>query len=446
MNIEPVAPRHPLRRQDLLEFLPALAEIQETPPRPAGRLLTWLIVALVTLGIAWATVGEVDIVSRAPGRLVVQGHNKVIQPLEAGVVERLYVREGQRVDRGELLIRLDATDETAEIERLQQERDYQRTLVARVTALLRRLDTGDAKAGDVTAGAETDALYRARWTEFRTGLEVLEQESSRERAVLARIEEEIRKAQAILPLVSEQSASYRTLSETNHGSRIQWLQQEQKRLEQRHDLSLLQRRLHEQEAVLAQLERRRAAHVATFRSRLLQQRSEAGRLLGMLEQRLVQLRQAKARRELRAPVSGTVQQLAIHTVGGVVTPAQRLMVIVPSVQRLVAEARVLNRDAGFVHEGMKAEMKLEAFPFTRYGTVPVVLEQLSGDAVGDERLGLVYQARFGIIQEELEKGESGIRLAPGMALTVEIVTGRRRLIDFLLAPLMQHLQEGLRER
>ena len=150
--------------------------------------------------------------------------------------------------------------------------------------------------------------------------------------------------------------------------------------------------------------------------------------------------------QLRAPVDGTVQQLAIHTVGGVVTPAQALMAIVPSEESLEVEATVLNKDIGFVKPGQRATVKVESFPYTRYGYLEGIVETVSHDAAQDEQLGLVFPARVRLAGASLQIDGVEVGLTPGMALSVEIKTGKRRVIDYLLSPLRQHAGEALRER
>lgn len=150
--------------------------------------------------------------------------------------------------------------------------------------------------------------------------------------------------------------------------------------------------------------------------------------------------------QLRAPVDGVVQQLAIHTVGGVVTPAQVLMAIVPSEDSLEVEATVLNKDIGFVRPGQRATVKVESFPYTRYGYLEGIVETVSHDAVQDEQLGLVFSARVKLSDASLAIDGVSVSLTPGMSLSVEIKTGKRRVIDYLLSPLKQHGGEALRER
>lgn len=149
---------------------------------------------------------------------------------------------------------------------------------------------------------------------------------------------------------------------------------------------------------------------------------------------------------LAAPVDGIVQQLAIHTIGGVVTPAQPLMVIVPESQKLEIEAMVLNKDIGFVSANQPAEIKLEAFPFTKYGIIDGTVSQVSSDAIQDEKQGLVYAARIAMTQSSINVDGKQVNLSPGMAVTTEIKTGKRRIIEYLLGPVLQYRQESLRER
>jgi len=147
-----------------------------------------------------------------------------------------------------------------------------------------------------------------------------------------------------------------------------------------------------------------------------------------------------------APVAGSVQQLVVHTVGGVVTPAQPLLAIVPSGERLEVEATVLNKDIGFVKAGQAVTMKVESFPYTRYGYLTGTVMSVSHDAAQDEKMGLVFPARVQLDKATLMIDGVKVNLTPGMALSVEIKTGKRRVIDYLLSPLQQHTTEALRER
>ncbi len=149
---------------------------------------------------------------------------------------------------------------------------------------------------------------------------------------------------------------------------------------------------------------------------------------------------------LRSPVDGVVQQLSVHTVGGVVTPAETLMHVVPRTGPLEVRCRVLNKDIGFIRAGQVAEVKVEAFPFTKYGIIDGLVLHISKDAIPDEKLGLVYDARIVMAATQIFADSRMINLSPGMTVTAEIKTGKRKIIEYLLSPLMRYQDEALRER
>ncbi len=172
--------------------------------------------------------------------------------------------------------------------------------------------------------------------------------------------------------------------------------------------------------------------------------AEASRVLR--EQELNKAADKASQTVLSAPEDGIIAQLQVHTLGGVVKPADTLMIVAPKDGALVVEARVLNRDVGFIHPGQKAEVKLEAFPFTRYGVVEGEVEQVGRDAVEDKVEGLVFPAIIKLPHPWLMVGDRRAYLAPGLAATAEIKTGERRIIEYLLSPLSRRMQEAGRER
>ncbi|HGY3558086.1 TPA: HlyD family type I secretion periplasmic adaptor subunit, partial [Pseudomonas putida] len=164
------------------------------------------------------------------------------------------------------------------------------------------------------------------------------------------------------------------------------------------------------------------------------------------EQELNKAEQRHRLKVLTSPVDGTVQQLAIHTQGGVVTPAQTLMVIVPTGEPVEVEVKVENKDIGFVYPGQPVEVKVETFTFTQYGVVPGVVESISDDAIEDEKRGLVYSARVRLGKEIMRVGKQDVPLTAGMSVRAEVITDKRKVISYFLRPLRRHVQESLTER
>lgn len=250
----------------------------------------------------------------------------------------------------------------------------------------------------------------------------------------------------MLPLLRERVEARKDLVEQKIVARLSYLELEQELIVMERDRIIADSRLAEVAASIAGTARQRDKAHAEFRRDRLAELAGAEARAASMRAELIKAEQRAGQQNLTAPVDGHVQELAVHTVGGVVTPAQPILVIVPDDSLLEVEAQVLNKDIGFVAEGQPVEIKLEAFPFTRYGLIEGAVLDVSSDAVEDERLGLVYTARIGLDRATIDVDGQGVRLAPGMAVTAEIKTGSRRLIEYVLGPLLQAGQESLRER
>jgi len=200
------------------------------------------------------------------------------------------------------------------------------------------------------------------------------------------------------------------------------------------------------DAAYQNLKQRRNALVAQTHSAWLTQRVDLETRLKSFDQEILKAQTRVNELQLTAPVTGTVQQLAVNTVGGVVTPAEKLMLIVPGEDALRVEAWIPNKDIGFVHGGQAAEIKVETFPFTKYGVIDGTIDTISNDAIADENLGLVYLAQITMAKTTMWVNDRVVNLSPGMAVTVEVDMGKRRLIEFLLTPLLRYQDEGLQER
>lgn len=434
-----------VRTRAELEFLPAALEIQETPASPLGRALLWTLVAIVVATLAWASLGQVDIVAVAPGKLIPSDRVKVIQPLATGQVRSIQVRDGQRVRQGEVLIELDSTLAQADRDRLvQQLRDDEATL-ARERAFASWLDHGRYPAATVSEGLQR-TLLEQQVREHRSKLAAIDQSLQRRRAEREATQQLVAKGERTLPLISARAASVAKLADDHLMARNSSLELEQQRIEAEQDLASQRATLQSIDAAISELiEQRGLMHVEA--QRLTSQHiEELATRVGGLKQDVLKAAAITGQQVLTSPVDGVVQQLKVHTVGGVVTPAEALMVVVPEGQRLEVEALVLNRDIGFVTEGQSATVKVDAFPFTRYGALSGDLTVVSKDAANDEHLGLIYPSRLRLAKTSMRIDAKDVELSPGMAVTVEIKTGQRRLIEYFLSPLIQAADESARER
>jgi hemolysin D len=441
----------PKRLADEAAFLPAALALQETPVHPAPRRVLWALMALFTFALVWACVGQVDIVAVAPGRIVVSEGTKLIQPLETGIVKAIHVQDGSRVQAGQVLIELDPTTAAADNQAVAAQTaatiaDAQRAQ-AQLAALRTLADAPQAAAPEPPApGALADAQTQAEWADIRARLARLDAETLRRQAEAATARQALAKLQATLPLARQREADLAALAAQGFVAGHAGQDRTRERIEQERDLATQQARVAEADAALAESQRTRMALLAETRRALNDRLSKANQDLAQLRQQGAKAVHRQQITQLRSPVAGTVQQLAVRTTGGVVTAAQPLMVVVPDEAEITAEVSIDNKDIGFVRVGQEAAVKLEAFSFTRYGTVPAVVTRVSADAVVDEKKGTVFVAGVKLAHRAIGVDGATVALTPGMNVTAEVRTGGRAVIDFLLSPIQRQLGESGRER
>ncbi len=440
------------RRGHEAEFLPAALALQESPVHPAPRIAMSLIMLFALLAVVWAVFGKIDIVASAQGKLIPDDRSKVIQPMETAVVQAIHVRDGQAVKAGDLLIEMDATVAQADATRIGEDLLAAQLEAARAVALLDALAANGKRPVVALAGVEAvrlaaeQRLLAGELAAFTTQVDQIDAEIARRVAELHTTEETVSKLAQTAPIAHARAEDYKNLLAQNFVSRHGYLEREQARIEQEQDLATQRAKLAELRAAIAEGGRQRSALLAETRRVALDRLHQAEQKIAALSQERVKAESRDQLMRLTAPVAGTVQQLAVHTVGGVVTPAQPLMVIVPGDNPLEVEAFVENKDIGFVHGSQIAEVKIETFPFTKYGTLSGTVTQVSSDAIQDEKRGLVYAARVKLARTSLDVDGKTVNLTPGMAVTVEIKTGKRRVIEYFLSPLMQYSDESLKER
>ena len=442
----------PRRSGDELAFLPAHLELTDRPVSPVPRWIMRGIIGFFVVGLAWATLGKLDIVAVAPGKTVPGNRTKVIQPLETAVVTAIHVRDGQHVKAGELLVELDAAGTGADVRKTGDALSAARDAQARYRALLAALDSGRPPSALVVAGesqprlAAANRLAASEYAAFKARRDALSSNLAQREAELATTIGLIARLKENTAIAVTRAEDMRRLGDKKFVARHEVLLAEQQRIEAERDLATQQSRTIELQAAITAQRDERDAQVAEFRRQAEDGLRSAGDQVGQYVEDAGKAEHRHDQTHLRAPVAGTVQQLAIHTVGGVVTEAQPLMVIVPEGEMLEVEATVLNKDIGFVHEGQDAVIKIESFPYTRYGYLTGTVVSVSHDAAQDEKLGLVYPARVRLPRADLFIDGATVRLTAGMNLSVEIKTGKRRVISYLLSPLQQHGGEALRER
>ena len=433
------------------DFLPAALEVAERPVSPTARAAAWVLLIGLVLTILWTVFGRVDVVASAPATLIPTGNVKLVQSPGAGVIRAIYVRNGDVVRKGQALLDLDPTLSGADLAQAEK------ALAAAELDMARNRAIADALSGkglrfSAPAGtpneiaetqrrliasqlAEIDATTASLAAARRSALA----DTSAARAQVARLSDTV-------PILDRQIARMDRLDAKGYapGQRLLELERQRRQEAGDRDVSLTQitRGLAEASKLEQQIRetREQARHTALVDLA----KAEADAILRREE--VTKARQMNSFQRLVAPVDGTVQQLDVHTVGGVVEAAKPLMTVVPTSGGLEVVARVLNKDIGFIRVGQDAAVKLEAFSFTRYGSVPGRVKSISRDAVQDKELGLIYVTTISLDRSYVDADGRRHGLAPGLAATVDVKTGARRIISYLLSPLQTSIAQAGRER
>ncbi|MEN2470071.1 HlyD family type I secretion periplasmic adaptor subunit [Burkholderia sp. GS2Y] len=432
-------------------FLPAHLELVETPVHPLPMWTMRIVVALAVLVMLIALIGKLDIVAVASGKLIPKQQVKTIQPALTGVVRRILVSDGRRVQAGQLLMELDTTQAAADADKARQSRLDAALTGERSRALLNAQSQGKlpmlAKVDDASDEQRLEAQHLAEgiYFEYRDKLSSAQAELTKRDAELGTTRQQIAKLEATAPLARRQANDYASLVNEKYVARTDYLDKEQTALTQEHELAAQRSRAQELAAGITQ----QRAEIAGITSEYRRQQLDA---LDKANQQLAQSRDDETKADTRqkllsltAPVAGTVQQLKIHTLGGVATAASPVMDIVPD-DTLEVEANIENKDIGFVKVGQSVIVKIDAFPYTRYGFLHGTVETVSNDAVPDRKRELTFPVRIRLSTNRIRANDTWINLTPGMSASAEIKTGKRSVAHYFLDPVIQTGQESLRER
>ena len=460
------------------EFLAPALEILETPASPVRLAFLWLICGLVAVAIAWAYFGRVDIIAAAQGKFQPTGRVKVIEPVETGRVAVIHVSNGASVKAGDVLVELDRAAAEADVRAAEAD-----LASAEAEAIRRRAAIQDAKAHalspvpQIVWPAETPPELRGREEQVLAAdlgqlaaqLASFEAQRAQKAAERDRLMETIATQKNLIATLQERVDMRTKLVEVKAGAKAAVIDATETLQYQQTQLAMQEGQLASLTTGLNVIARDSEKAVQTFLSDDAQKLSDAERRIEDTRQRLAKARAAVDHLTLRAPIAGRVQSSVIASVGQVVTSGQEIMRVVPQDSKLEIEAYVLNRDIGFVSHGQEAVVKIESFPFTRYGSIKARVVRIAKDAIpapdasaieGDPAHGPKTSAFAGaertqnlVFAVELEPETSSIMvdgspqpLTSGMEVTVELKTGSRRLLEYLFSPLVEVASKAMRER
>ncbi len=441
------------RQQTDADFAPHLLGILREPPSPLPRLILKLLLLLITLTVVWAFWGQLDIVARAEGKLIPQTRLKVVQPLEGGRVSKILVREGQRVDAGEILILMDTNLSQADTRKLELQLGLNELHRRRVESELgegaMKLLSGD----DPVLFAQVQEQFLVNQTSLVGAKKEQQSALDQARNELAAAVQIKKKLEELLPIYRASEEAYASLEAAGNGAKMQLMEKRKERIEAEQDLRAQQHTIKALQEQIEQAEIRLMSIETSYRQQLIQERGEYDQRIAQLREDLDKQNYRNKLMELRAPENGIVQDLAVNTEGSVVPSGTVLLTVIPEDEPLRAEVFIENKDIGFVEAGQSTKVKLAAYSFQRYGMIEAQVEHISPDALQDQQRGgsqnsqhLGYKAILLLTQQELEHQGAQLPLRPGMQVSAEINIGSRSVVEYLLSPVKKTLSEAAHER
>lgn len=432
-------------KDDSHEFKPSVVEIEDEPVSPLGRFVFWTVVSIITFFTIWMIVGKIDIVISARGKVIPDGEVKIIQPLEAGVVGNIKVKPGDFVKKWQVVIEIDPSTTLPELTSLEKNYKYINLELERLEALSQnRAFTPSLKKYDIKDIIEQQNVYSA----LSQGLA---NQLAAKQIQLTMLDEQIKSAitqkyqynkllgtarikeQRLKPIMDIiPKDDYEKVSDdiTTNSANIENAYNKQSEL------------IKQKRQVIQEMSYVRE----NFRSEILKELADKTKQVIQMKAQLDQSTFRNTKQVLTAPEDGYINELFVHSKGGVVTPAQKLISMYPVNSPLLIKTLVLNKDIGFIREKMPVNIKVDTFDFQKYGILPGVVTQIAKDSIEDKQLGPVYEVYIQPTNKVFKIEGQPLSISSGMSLTAEIKTGKRRIIEFFIYPLIKYLDEGLSVR
>lgn len=434
-------------RQDL-EFMPdTLSASLDNPPLSSHAIL-WVTALTLIVAIVWANFASIDEVAHAEGRVIPSSQIQIIQNLEGGILLEMLVKPGDTVKAGETLIRMDDTRFASSYNEGLLNSD---AILARISRLNAEVNTEPFVPPEIFRRESREliineaSLYQSRQNELNSSLDILRQQRTQHEQALAELEAEEQKLKLNSELAQEELALTKPLVDTGAVSRVELLRLEIAVNESVGRLRGVRIAIPRAEAVIREAEEKIEERKQQFVSQARAELNEAETQISLLSISNVALEDRVKRTEVRSPVDGTVKQVLVNTIGSVIQPGMDLVEIVPTNDSLLVEARIRPADIAFIHPGQAATVKLTAYDFSIYGGLPAVLELISADSITDERGEHFFEIRVRTEESHLGSSEKPLPIMPGMVATVDIMTGKKTVMDYLLKPLKRATEKALSE-
>lgn len=431
--------------RDKHEFTPLLVEIEERPTSPLGRSLFWTLLAFITIGLLWLFLAKIDVVVSARGKVVPDGEIKTLQPVETGVIGSILVKEGQSVKKGEVLMEIDPSVTQSDLASQQKNLSLLELEIERLDALIKnRPFSPSSTCKDTAAIATQQMMYISTKSAYDQQCQVIEEQLRQtEQQTQGAI---VDKKRLIQLLASATQREARLNEVLDIIAKKEYEDAQNQRVEYQEQASMKDHTIEQSNGKLHELTQQLRLVTQEYRNKLLAELTQKSKEATSLRTEVETTLFRNAKQQIIAPVDGYIGKLLVHTVGGVVTPAEKLVTLIPKGVPLIIKATVLNQDIGFITKEMDVAVKIDTFDFQKYGLVNGKVKHIADDAIEDEKLGPVYEIAITPSATTLKGEGKTLSIHPGMSVTAELKVGKRRVIEFFIYPMIKYLDEGLSVR
>ena len=451
-----------MSNSDHHDFKPILAEIEDRPTNPLGILFLWTIISLMVVTLLGLFLVKIDVVVSARGKIIPIGDVKVVQPLETGVITQIHVKEGDYVTKGQILLEIDPSVDTADLEGKERNLKYSRLSLERINAVLDEKEFSPKRQGHASEVIQAQtAHYQSQKDVYDSTIKEKEKEYRENQSALNSLKEEVATINKVLTIALEDEKRQKSLVEIGALADNRYRDKIKDRMNLERERDSKAGQAEQLETKLTRINDEIKTFKSTFREKLLADYSTNVEGRNTLEAEVSSLKFKQGKRFIIAPVSGYIHLLPVKTIGGVVTTAQPVVGIVPEGTPLEVNAIVMNKDIGYVKEGQRCVIKIDTFDFQKYGTIEGRVEAVNPYSMEDkdnkdkdkekskdaENESGGYSVRVKMLAESLQTKNGDVYKAkPGMTVTAEVNVGRRRVIEFFLFPVIRYLDEGLKVR
>ena len=432
--------------KDRHEFKPLLVELEDSPTSPLSRWLFWILTVIMVFIVSWLYFAKVDVVVSARGKVIPSGEIKVLQPIETGVVKKILVKEGDLVKKNQVVMEIDPSVTETNLESKRTNAQLLTVEVERLNALIanRKLNIDKFKEIIPSVIETQTSLYNATKQSHQQQIKLVKEKLEQAKQQLNSLKSDIFRINQLYSVTKKREQKLSLVLDIIAKKDYELVYNQM--VDYQQQLAMKRHEVLGIKAKISELNQQIKLIKEEYKNKLLETLTQKRKELTALNAEIASIKFQNSKQLIKSPVDGYISKLLVHTEGGVVTPAEKLMMIVPKDAPLIFKVTVLNQDIGFVKKDMNASVKIDTFNFQKYGLIEGTVLHVADDAIEDEKMGPIYEVLIQPHDYFLEYGKEKFAINSGMSITAEMKVGKRRVINFFIYPLIRYLDEGMSVR